>query len=133
MMRGTTGPAAGAPGAPAPSGAGPALAEKLLGRLFAQQQVADPGYVAQQLRQTQSIIASMIPKTIGHMEGVATELAPILRHLERAIKNAEEAGTLKQAVSRPPIGFSGAGQGPGGAMGGGGGMGGMGGMGGPLG
>lgn len=102
LMRGTASPTG--PGNPAAGGGG-ALAQKIAS-LFAQQQQADPAYVAKQLTQMRQVIGELIPKTLNTMPSAANELSTMLRHLTRAIEAAQKHAQAQQVVNRPPIGFS---------------------------
>lgn len=124
LMRGGPAPG-GAPSTPpgaSPAGGSGGSGSAMLRQLFAGQQGADPQYTLKQLSTMRQSIAEMIPLAMTSVEGLATDLAAMLKVFDKAIDRTKKA-SMGSMLARPPIGFQAAQSSN--AMGGGGGMGGM--------
>jgi hypothetical protein len=111
-MAGNGAPGGGAPGGPpqppGPGGAAsmqanpPSSAGQQISQQLAELQGADPGSMLKLLNQMKSMTVALIPRAAFAIPGVARHLSGMLKSLDNAIKEAEQASSTQQAV-KPPI------------------------------
>lgn len=89
-----------------PTGAAPDMAQAGLSSQLSQLQSADPGAVHKKLMSMKQDTVDLLPQIAFSLPAVTKHLANLLKALDGAIKEAEQAATTQKTVEASPIAMS---------------------------
>jgi len=87
-------------------GIAPAMAQQALSSRMNELQGSDPGAVLRKLEQMKQDVVQLIPQVAFSVPGVSKHLFTVMKGLDGAIKEAEQATSTQQATQSVPIGMS---------------------------
>jgi hypothetical protein len=101
----------GMPGQP-PSGADSSTGEAgaQVSQLSSELQGADPGFLMREMQQIKSAMMQLFVRSGMRLPNVAGQIAGAMKQWDKAIKEIQSAAAT-QSATRPPVGFSAAGNG----------------------